>query len=100
MTRCHSSVLRRAARRSISSLRKMRARKVQKTWPRMPASVLWKIGRVAEQRFCGSEGILDRQQVAVTQDDLEGGDFGVGAQHEEAVEAGRGHLAEFGLVAP
>ena len=41
-----------------------------------------------EQRFCGSEGVLDRQQVAVTQDDLEGGDFGVGAQHEEAVEAG------------
>ena len=41
-----------------------------------------------EQRLCGSEGVLDGQQVAVAQDDLEGGDFCVGAQYEEAVEAG------------
>ena len=43
-----------------------------------------------EQRLCGSEGVLDGQQVAVAQDDLKGGDFCVGAQHEEAVEAGIG----------
>jgi len=49
--RCHSSRLRQTARRSISSLRRTRARKVQKMWPRMPASVLWKIGRVASSAF-------------------------------------------------
>ena len=51
-TCCHSGMARwRAASRSISSLRSTRARKVQKMWPRMPASVLWKIGRVASSAF-------------------------------------------------
>ena len=43
-----------------------------------------------EQRLCGFEGILHGQQIAVAQHDLESGDFGVGAQHEEAIEPGIG----------
>src|SRR5579864_4053808 len=43
-----------------------------------------------EQRLCGFEGVLHGEEVAVSQDDLEGGDFRVGAQHEQAVEAGVG----------
>ena len=43
-----------------------------------------------EQRLCGFEGILHGEEVTVSQDDLEGGDFRVGAQHEEAVEASVG----------
>ena len=45
--------------------------------------------RAGGQRLCGFEGILHGQQIAVAQHDLESGDFGVGAQHEEAIE--RGH---------
>src|SRR5215471_6631366 len=43
-----------------------------------------------EQRLCGFEGILHGQQIAVAQYNLESGDFGVGAQHEEAIESGIG----------
>src|SRR5579864_8228281 len=43
-----------------------------------------------EQRLCGFEGVLHGEEVAVSQDDLEGGDFRIGAQHEQAVEAGVG----------
>ena len=42
-----------------------------------------------QQRLCGFEGVFHGQQIAVAQDDLERSDFGVRAQHEEAVEAGR-----------
>ena len=41
-----------------------------------------------EQRLCGFEGVLHGQQIAVSQNDLKSGDFGVGAQHEKAVEPG------------
>jgi len=44
----------------------------------------------SEQRLCGFEGILHSEQVAITQDHLERGDFGVGAQHEQTIEAGVG----------
>ena len=43
-----------------------------------------------EQRLCGFEGVLHGQQIAVAQHDLERGDLGVGAQHEETVEPGIG----------
>ena len=43
-----------------------------------------------EQRLCGFKGVLDGQQIAVAQDDLESGGFGVGAQHKEAVKPGIG----------
>jgi len=44
----------------------------------------------SEQRLCGFEGVLHGQKIAVAQHDLESSDFGVGAQHEEAVEPGIG----------
>ena len=43
-----------------------------------------------EQRLGGFEGVFDGQQIAVSKDDLESGDFGVGAQHEETIEPGIG----------
>ena len=43
-----------------------------------------------EQRLCGFKGVLDGQQIAVAQDDLESGGFGVGAKHKEAVKPGIG----------
>jgi hypothetical protein len=55
-------------------------------WPRMPASVLWKIGRVASSAFAALKA-SPRPQIALAQHDLESGDFGVGAQHEQAAQA-------------
>ncbi|MGH7121827.1 MAG: hypothetical protein ACREFP_23015 [Acetobacteraceae bacterium] len=43
-----------------------------------------------EQRLCCFEGALHRQQVSVLQDHLQGGDPGIGAQHEEPVVPGVG----------
>jgi hypothetical protein len=84
--RCHSSRLPWAARRSNNSLRSTRARKVQKTWPRDAGLGLVVDRTGGEQRLCGFEGILHGQQIAVAQHNLESGDFGVGAQHKEAVK--------------
>ena len=50
----------------------------------------------SEQRLCGFLGVLHGQKIAVAQHDLESSDFGVGAQHEEAVEPGLG--LELGAV--
>jgi hypothetical protein len=41
-----------------------------------------------EEGFCGSEDVLDHPAVAIAQDGLERGEFGVGAQHVDAVEEG------------
>src|SRR5512144_813392 len=41
-----------------------------------------------EQRLGGLEGVLNRQKVAVAQDHLQGGQFGIGPQHEQAIKTG------------
>jgi len=55
-----------------------RVRKVQQMWPRIPASVLWKIGRVASSAFAALMA-SPRLQIALAQHNLESSDFGVGA---------------------
>ena len=39
-----------------------------------------------KQRLCGAEDVLDHPAVAVAEDGLQRGQFGVGAQHVDAIE--------------
>ena len=68
-------------------MRSTRARKEQKTWPRMAASEEWWIGRVRISAFVVRNSVFHGEKFTVPQHGLQRGDAGVGAQHEDAVVA-------------